>query len=376
MLFLLAAVVLLSCGVLEFSLFAISLYVVGGAMYFFSITLLINAQFSQFDNRLSGNFINQILLNIGASFGILFFVYGLFRGEHIYIYSIAAIALSVAFFLGIWRFISDENDSTIKYIGLFFLALFLAILVYCCLGWGHLVRWVVSILFVTGVLGALSYGIYKRAWLYFNFVILILVFSLPYWIANTIFYNQFFFFLTQHVSGFHGIPATGVLLLDPMINILFGITYVKYVSSEFKCSDKSLYAGLGCLFLAFLVLALGLCFNSDSLKITALFPAITISLFACSQFLIQTQMNTKVSLFTKNKREMNFGLGMLRSVRAFGGVVAFLFIALTSPSSKNVAVSMHGNLRLYYFMAVLIAIVAMLYGAYKTLSGRILMRVS
>ncbi|MCX7124781.1 MAG: hypothetical protein NTU49_03320, partial [Gammaproteobacteria bacterium] len=180
---------------------------------------------------------------------------------------------------------------------------------------------------------------------YFLFIVLVLLFSLPYWIGNTILYNQFFVFLHNDVFSFFALPATFIILLDPLGNVLFGLLWGGITSNTAVRPYFNLQLGMILMTAAFGVLALGLITHLHAEKISAIYPIITLLLFACAQFLIQPTMASRVTDLIKNHHHMIFALGVLRSVRAFAAILAFYLIDLTV--TPNQTSPMHQNMVLY-----------------------------
>ncbi len=227
-----------------------------------------------------------------------------------------------------------------------------------------MVRFLVFIAFIAAVIYALSYAKRGQNRPYLEFIILVLVFSVPYWVANSILYNQFFYFLDRDVLLFLGLPATMILVLDPLINTVFGILFARFGSDTQKKPLNNLLLGNLLTFFSFGSLSIGV-YLASATRLNPVYPILAIILFACAQFLIQTTMSAKVSTLAENKKQMFFGLGVLRSARAFAAIIGFMLMSLTaSTKTTNLKVEMHNNLVLYLSITFLVLLVTLSYGIF------------
>ena len=340
-----------------------SCYVVGGSLYFFNITLFFNKQFSDPDIRLRGNYFSQICLNVGALIGSIVFLFAVNTGHHYFFYSIFFIIIALLFLISCYWIIQDEPSGVKQQMQLYCSCGLMFLLVMACLQYAALTRWLVLLAFIF----ATCFGLYQsqksRERGYFLFIILILLFSFPYWIANTILYNQFFVFLHDSVFSFYGIPATFVILLDPLGNVIFGLCWGNMIGKISTQPYMNLQIGMVLIVLAFSILTAGLFFNSNVMKISVIYPVITLLLFSCGQFLIQPTMNSCVNNLIHNHHHMIFGLGVLRSMRAIAAITAFYLINFTTVQNK--LSSLQQNMVLYCSVTAIALLAVIVFQFYK-----------
>ena len=98
---------------------------------------------------------------------------------------------------------------------------------------------------------------------------------------------------------------------------------------------------------AFGLLGISLLYTHSE-KSMLLYPMMTIFLFAFAQFLIQPTMHACLSNLIHEHKHQVFALGILRSMRAIGAIVAFYLISITI-HSKNT--TLHQNSFLYLSVA-------------------------
>ena len=343
-------------------------YVIGGSLYFFNITLMFNKQFIDPDVRLRGNYFAQICLNIGAFLGSIVFLFAVATGHRYFDYSISFIAVSLFLLTSCYWFLKDDHASVRQQVRLYGSCVSMFALVLLCLQHATLTRWLVLSAFIIATLFGLYQSKKSHERGYFLFIVLVLLFSLPYWIGNTILYNQFFVFLHNDVFSFFALPATFIILLDPLGNVLFGLLWGGITSNTAVRPYFNLQLGMILMTAAFGVLALGLITHLHAEKISAIYPIITLLLFACAQFLIQPTMASRVTDLIKNHHHMIFALGVLRSVRAFAAILAFYLIDLTV--TPNQTSPMHQNMVLYVGVSA-IALVSL--GLFRCVKGKLFM---
>ncbi|MCX7120707.1 MAG: hypothetical protein NTZ67_02860 [Gammaproteobacteria bacterium] len=347
----LAAALLLETRQYHLEVIGMACYVLGGGLYFFNVTLLFNKQFVDPETRLRGNYVVQIYLNIGAFIGSLVFLFAVTTGYRYFAYSIFFIIASLLLLITCYWFLEDAHASLKQQLILYGNCIALFFLILLCLQHAVLTRWLVLTAFILVTLLCLYQSNRNHERGYFSFIILVLLFSLPYWIGNTILYNQFFVFLHASVLPFIGLPATFIILLDPLGNILFGLFWGRVTRNASTRPYFNLQLGIILMAIAFGILALGLLLHSHATKISAIYPIATLLLFASAQFLIQPTMSSRVTDLIPNHQHMLFALGVLRSVRAFAAILAFYLINMTVTS--NQAGLMQKDMMLYAAMAVI-----------------------
>lgn len=339
------AAILLETGQYYLEILGLGCYVIGASLYFFNITLLFNKQFNTPRDRLHGNYLAQICLNMGAFVGTIIFLIAISTGQHYFIYTIYFMGASLLILLICYRLLKDDAVSKKQQLHLYFNCLIMLFFALLCLQFNCVTRWVVLGVFSIALMIALkqSYQYHERG--YFIFILLVLLFSLPFWIGNTILYNQFFFFLHDNVMSFFTLPATAIILLDPLSNIIFGIIWTRMTRNSTQKPYANLLIGMLLVAIAFSALTIGLYGHHHADKISAGYPMIALILFACAQFLIQPTMHSRVTDLIANHQRMVFALGVLRAVRSVAAILAFYLITFTVTANKMD--SFHHNQVLY-----------------------------
>lgn len=314
-------------------LLGLAIYVVGASLYFFNFTLFINKQFSTCPARLQGNYITQICLNMGAVLGVVLFIFGLSHGTHFFKYSIGLLAISFILLLAQYFLLEDQASSVKQNVNFYILCLSLVSIVVFLLNHAGVTRELVLSLFFIFIVMAIyqSQKFHEKG--YFLFIMLILTVSLPFWICNTIVYNQFYVFLHQNIPSVAGLPSAVIILLDPLANIVFGFFWTWYIKDKTIHISSNIIFSLFLIFIGFVILSILLYVQTINTTFI-IYPAITIILFSCAQFAIQPAMHSLLRDIIHNDQHMIFALGILRSIRALAAVLAFYWMNMTATSTR------------------------------------------
>lgn len=352
----LIAIIQLETGHYYFIISGLSCYVLGGSLYFFNITLLFNKQFQTPRERLHGNYIAQICLNIGALVGIIIFLFFVASDHYYFFSSIVFISTALLILLLCYPFFKDNSATKKQRYRLYGNCILMLLLIALCLQFNSLTRWLVLCAFIVGIVLALyrSWQNNEGGGKYFLFIILVLLFSLPFWIANTVLYNQFFVFLHDNVLSFLGIPATAVILFDPLGNIVFGLLWIRMMRNKNEKPYINLQLGLLFIAAAFGILSFAVHMHSD--KILVYFPIVTILLFACAQFLIQPTLHSRVNDLIANHHNMLFALGILRAIRAVAAILAYYLLNISINAIPEQSLNQN---TLLYFCVMIISLLAL-----------------
>lgn len=316
---------LLSIGGYFLTKIAITFYILGGSLYFFSITLLINKQFDNSTERLKGNFVYQIFVNFGGFVGELFFFVELnINHQHLFLY--AGMACLFSLILLLYQMKNIVDDATCPAGMKRFVATMILLfgVIYLTLQYESEIRALTVIFFVLAILYIFYAAKIKQHYALARFMGLIFLFSVPYWMAYSFMYNEFFDFLSKDVSVIFGLSGSTLLLLNPVINILFGILTLTPLFSQRLSSYQYLNMGLFLIFCAFLIVTIAI--KQSSHILNPLYPAIAIILYSMAEFLIQSTLNSNVSDLLKTSEDQILGLGMLRSSRSFSAAIAYYFM--------------------------------------------------
>ena len=317
---------LLSTGIPFLIKVAVTFYILGGSLYFFSITLLVNKQFDVTYQRLRGNFIYQILVNFGGFIGeLLFFLeINLNSSKHLFLYAIMICLLSLIILVLNVKNIYDDQTTLPGIKRFLHTLIMLFLIVYFALQFESIVRVVIIVFFIL----AAFYIIYKaKKNQYFalvRFLGLIFLFSIPYWTAYMFMYNEFFDFLSKDVGTVWGLSGNALLLLNPITNILFGLLTITPFFLQRLAPSQYLNIGLFLILCAFLVVTLSVKYSIHTLN--PWFPAVAIILYSIAEFLIQSILNSSVSDILHSSENQTLGLGMLRSSRSFAAAIAYYFM--------------------------------------------------
>ncbi|EKD73036.1 MAG: hypothetical protein ACD_45C00477G0005 [uncultured bacterium] len=355
------SICLLSIKSLTLSMLAVTFYIVGGGLYFFNIVIFINRLFGDSQVRIRGNYIYQIFVNLGAAVGCVLFLMQL-NTVNVFKYCLISGASSLLLFILFYKHIEDEQSSKIDSAKFFLYLIMLFCIVYIALNFEQTTRWIV----IASFLVAVTYMIYKSniesnsALL--SFIYLVFLFSIPYWIANTIIFNEFFYFLTKDVSSIHGFSPAILIMIDPIVNAFFGSSILLWQGNRIINHYKNLSYSSFLMTISFVVLCVGLFFTNGNQKISFVYPLITMGLFACSEFLLQTTLNARIRDLLLSQRKNEFlATGMMRSSRAFATVIGYYLMTLTVHANASTS-DIRSNLNLYFGM-VLIFIIS--YVCYK-----------
>ena len=346
------SICLLSLNKPFLSMVAISLYVLGGGLYFFNIVMFINKAFDNAQDRIKGNYIYQIFVNIGAADGCLLFLAELNKINMFKSCFISGV-ISLLLFIILYKHIENEHDgksNVLKFYG-YLTVLFSVILT--ALYFTYITRCLVLVSFTVAASWVLYRAYSEQNKNLFLFLCLVFLFNIPYWIANTVIFNQFIYFLMRDVSPIHGISPASLIIVDPVTNILFGnIVFLTQRGSGINPYKNLSYSSL-LMMLAFIVLAVGLFFDNGKEKISYFYPLVTMALFACSEFLLQTTLNSRIrDLLLGQKKGEFLATGIMRSSRSFATVLGYYLILLTSNNVPSISNEIHANFNLYFTMGL------------------------
>lgn len=367
---------LLLCGIvlssvalllLKFSSFmlllvGVSCYVLGGSLYFFNIIIYTNKLFDDVVERQAGNFKYQIAVNVGAFFGGILFITEYSENTRLTDYSFYACILAVLIFLLCYKKLYDVKTSTKKIINLSVKLLAIFGLIWLCLFYELATRWMALIVFAVAVLYGVYCSIKNKNHHYLTLILLVLFFSVPYWLAYTILYNEFFHLLDRNTYHFYGLRADSIILIDALANIIFGFGVLKYFVGHEQKAISSLLLGMIFLCLSFLVLSFGLHFVSLPQNLLPIYPILTVALFSCGEFLIQSTLNASVRNLLSNQGIISYSVGVLRSSRACASALGYFLMWLTVSSDvDHVKQSSGHEAMLYLITAAYIALSALAY---------------
>ncbi|MBV9576137.1 MAG: hypothetical protein JO149_05905 [Gammaproteobacteria bacterium] len=345
------SIYLLSFKNKELNMFAITLYVMGGGLYFFNIVMFINKVFHDEQARIKGNYIYQIFVNLGGVLGCVLVLMQM-NQENIFKYCFILGVLSLSLFISLYKNIDDPSKNKTNLSKFFLYLIILFFLIYAALNFASFLRYVVLFVFLTTVICLIIKAKIESSRALLLFVFLVILFNIPYWIANTIIFNQFFYFLMKNVTPMHGFSPASLIMIDPIVNAIFGSSLLFWQKNRIICHYNNLSYSSLLASAAFMVLCLGLISSAAKEKINFLYPLIALSFFACSEFLLQTTLNSRIrDLLHAQKNNEFLATGMMRSSRAFATVLGYYLILLSAPAANpNDA---HTNLSLYCIMAVI-----------------------
>lgn len=324
----------------------LSLYTMGGSLYFFNITILLNKQFTRSVSRLKGNYLNQVFLNGGALIGSVFIVYLTSIKNDIFGYSVVVVGFAVLILLFNYKklAVNEEKQKT----GLFLLHVYIIIAtisIYFLFLKIQYTETSAVFIFALFFLYVAFYSKVNSDRKLVRFIVLVFLFSLPYWVATVVIYNQFFIMSANFLKKFHGISPMLIILLDPLINVVFGVIWIRFNRRK-PSAYKSFFWSSFFIITGFFLFSIAI-----KTEYAFLMSCSMIVLFSCSQFLIQSGMNMLVASVNQTKRGMLLGLSLLRSVRLPGAFVGLCFIEKTvKVSSYNNMGDIYGSL--YALLAV------------------------
>jgi hypothetical protein len=342
----------------------IGFYVLGGSLYFFNIIIYINKLLADSQTRQAGNYKYQIWINIGGFLGGLLFILEYNNDALLNEYSLFTCIISLLFFALVYRDLKDESFNKKNLGGTAVKLLTLYLFIFICLYFGFATQLISFFVFII----AIGYGLYLankgNNLNYFTLILLVLFFSVPYWLGYTILFNEFFHLLDKNSYRVYGLTANSIILIDPLANVVFGCFVLKLYQKRASKPLSNLSIGMVFLAVSFIVLVLGL-FHADTPQtLLPIYPIITVLLFSCGEFLIQSTLNASVkNLLTKNEN-INFSMGILRSSRACAAALGYFFTWLTVREglmSENI-VSVHES-HLYIITAgyILVSLAAYYY---------------
>jgi len=335
-----------------FSMIGISSYVIGGGLYFFNIVMFINRLFADNQTRIRGNYIYQIFVNLGGAVGCILFITQINKLDVFKACFISG-TISLALFILLYRFIDNGHNEKVDLKKFYFYLTVLFGIVFCALNFAQMTRYVVFVSFILAA-GYVAFNAYiqqnKNLLL---FIALVFLFNIPYWIANTVIFNEFFYFLTHDVSSVYGLSPILIITLDPLANILFGLSMFNGQKNSQINHYKNLSYSSFFLLAAFVVLAIGLFFSQN--KISYIYPVLMMILFACSEFLLQTTLNSKIKDLLANYKKGEFlATGIMRSSRSFATVLGYCLITLTTKDNGvSIKNDIHVNFELYLIMILI-----------------------
>ncbi len=310
-------------------LFGISCYVLGGSLYFFNIIIYINKLFSEAKGRQLGNYRYQIWINLGGLVGGFLFILEYNDATKLSEYSLLACFLALIIFIFNYRKIQDDDLDKTFIFPLTVKLIFLFVFIFFCLYYDFATRWIALMAFIGATAYALYYAKRTDNQNYFALILLVLFFSVPYWLGYTILYNEFFHLLDKNSVLFFGMASNSIILIDPLANVVFGFLVLKLYQKFSYTMQADLTTGMLLLATSFLVLSLGIIFTKQPQNLSPLYPIFTILLFSCGEFLIQSTLNASVRNLLVAKENISFAMGILRSSRACASALGYFFMWLT-----------------------------------------------
>ncbi|MDX1901965.1 MAG: hypothetical protein SFW66_08190 [Gammaproteobacteria bacterium] len=322
----------------------IATYVVGGGLYFFNIIMFINKQFIKNQERIRGNYIYQIFVNLGGIIGALLVVSNMDKvNEFKSCFTVGVISLLVALFL--YPFMHDDDISKIKIVKFYFYLILLFFIVLFAMHYQELTRIIVLSSFLVASVYVIFLSFAKKNNNLLMFVGLVFAFNIPYWLANTIIFNQFFYFLKNDVSATVFNPLL-IVIIDPLVNILFGIGMLGAQRKSIVNHYRNLTLSSLLLVCAFVILTIGLFFSKS--RINFVYPMLMIGIFACAEFLLQTTLNSKIKdLLAHYKRGEFLATGIMRSSRSFATVLGYFLISFSAKHGGSTVSEVSADFKLY-----------------------------
>ncbi len=323
------ALILLKTSHVGMLLLGVSFYVLGGSLYFFNIIIYINKLLLNHKESQAGNYRYQIWINAGGFIGAVLFI--MEYNNHLLLnqYSVFACVASLVLFVGCYPKLVDAKLFFKKTCLLQAKLLGVLGLIFLCLYEDLATRWMAFIAFIL----AAGYGLYHAQkthnYNYLALILLVLFFSVPYWLGYTILYNEFFHLLDKNTYLFFGMPSNVIILLNPLVNIVFGSFVLKQYQKRTTTMQTDLFIGMILLVVAFLSLFIGLFLASSPQALLFVFPITAVLFFSCGEFLIQTTLNASVKTLLNNQENISFGMGVLRSSRACASALGYFFMWLT-----------------------------------------------
>lgn len=356
LLFCVISIFILSLKIYSLITLAVALYVLGGGLYFFNLVMFINKQFENAQSRIKGNFLYLIFVNIAGVVGCLLFLSQIHQAN-VFKYCLISTICALILFTLLYPKMDTDKDEKNKLLSFFGYLLVLFLLILMTLQHTEVMRWLVILTFVFASCYALHLFSHEKDTKLLLFLSLVYLFNIPYWIANTLIYNEFIYFVSNSVSPFWGFSPMLLMLIDPLVNVLFG-TLILFWFKKRLIHKHNLSASIFLMGLAFATLVFGLFINENLHHLSIFFPLTTMILFAWAEFLLQSTLNSRVrDLLSKNSRDEFLGTGILRSSRAFSHVIGYYLITLTITKNhiKNHQVIIL-NLHLYLSMAAIIIV--------------------
>lgn len=361
MLFSSIAIAFISISNNQLMYIGIALYILGGSIYFFSIALLINKQFTDPKERLTGNYIYHIWVNFGALVGAVLFYYEI-SSNNVFVTALVACVSALILMFYKYKEIHD-NKTARKSMRVFHLTIAaLGIMIYFALTYKHYVVQAMMYGFVTTLILILGKSFHTGKYALLKYTALIMMFSVPYWFAYTLVYSEFFDFLSKDVEPILGISSNVLLLINPVASIIFGIIITSPRSRWKKQPYENLNIGLSLMLCTFLVLVFGIhSAGTHHALLSPIYPAIAICLYTVSEFLIQTTLNSSVRDLLAIPENQVMAVGMLRSSRAFASALAFLVMSLyeNSATYQNAASEMQSATHIYTLFCIMLLVLGL-----------------
>ncbi len=350
------AIFLLACKIPVLTRLAVTLYIVGGGLYFFSIVIFINHLFDNHATRMRGNYLYQIFVNVGGCIGCSIFLMRM-NSAHVFYGCLILGVIALLIFAVTYRSIQDDIAPRPAYFGRFYAGLIvLALLVFTALTLATFTRIFILLSFSLAVGAVILRARHNGNRHLLQFLGLVFLFNIPYWLANTVIATSFFYFLTHHVSRIHGVSPAILMLADPLANTLFGVSLLFCQWGSAIDIHKNLSRSLKLLMVAFVVLAVGLYFSGNA-PLAFVYPLLTIVLFACAEFLLQTTLRTHIrDLLQYEERSEFMATGMLRASRAFATVIGYYLLTATHEISFHSNVAAVQPIFWLYFLLFLICL--------------------
>lgn len=356
------AFVLTSIPIKQLQLLGIALFVMGGSLYSININLLVNNHFSCTVSRQQGNQALQWVLNAGCIFGVISLSFVPIKISYQTLYMLSALFIFSSFLVLYFNHhnIVDKDEllePTAKFKSSFLLNfLFMTVFVLWFLQDAEFTRFLTIFLFIVIIGYILWLVITENNKNYLNFVIILLLCSCTYWIAFTIFSNQFSIFLIDDVkSNYFGyvISPLTVLFFDPLSNVLFGwIIYTTY--KKYRFNEKyMLMASLMLVSIAFGTLVYALSLTHVYAKINILWPIFCITLYGMAEFLLITTITAQISQFIANTNKRGFFIGTQRLCSAFCASIVYYLLRSTETTSNNLHISLQLNEHLYTYVMII-----------------------
>ncbi len=361
--------VILSClGFSLFSMFnkklviiALTFFIVGAALYCINLNLFINKHYSESNKRHQANNIYQVMLNLGALIGLIILISGIYCHS-----ALILIAGTLCLILNLLSLSSRKivdihsNDTSnwnvfVKYSFIIFFLLFC----YLLMQFRDYTRYFILGLFIVCVCLVLKDSFSTKNSKYLKFSLLLFLCCFPYWLAIAIYYNQFSIFLNNHVNEtIFGIyfPPLIALMVDPIVNMLFGTGIIKLFSRRELNTSYMLVFGLVAIFIAFFILGNIHYLYSESERIPVYWVFISISFIAVGEFLIFPTLQSQVSDIAKSSSKQGFYMGLIQFVSSVAAVCAYYLIKFSHTNTLSNSLILSDSYKLYTYVYIIFGI--------------------